>query len=77
MRRTARNGRRSKGSAPLRLSTIEKAVLIGAVVAFVVLSYFLIPAGVRRMLEHERAHRPSAPETGSKTRAADTSRPAK
>ena len=43
MRRTPRRNGRGKGANQLRLSTLEKAVLIGAELAFVVISYFFVP----------------------------------
>jgi hypothetical protein len=39
------------------LSTLEKVVLIGVVLAFVVISYFFVPVSARRSVDHAGAHR--------------------
>ena len=55
-----RRGRKRRGDTP-RFSTLEKLVILGAALAFVVLSYFLQPIFARRAAEHQGAARSSAP----------------
>jgi hypothetical protein len=52
---------RKKRADELRLTRAEKLVLLGAALAFAVISYLITPVLVRRAAEHERERARAAP----------------